>query len=245
MTIRFTVVFVVIISCGAWAIAQPTQLNTHFLVGKVKRVDERRSDLEFVNGVRKEKKSDLESSKVFDEQGRLTFESFTGENNTEIKHTYSKDGIRRSVGETTRPFEKPDPYKRPSLSATRFAYDAQDNSISEDRLRGRDFGDPVVEMTEYGQRFKYFFDESNRLTKTVVMGPDKSIVMSYEYFYRADGPPTDVVLSNRGRALQSIKYKYELDANGNWTKRESEARPANPNQPVSYDIVYRKITYYK
>ena len=112
-------------------------------------------------------------------------------------------------------------------------------------MSGRDFGDQVIQMTEYGQRIKYIFDSSNRLTKQVIMGPDLKEVMTYEYFYRAPGPPTDVVISGNGRALQFIKYKYELDEAGNWTRRESEARPINPNHPVGVSVEYRKITYYK
>jgi YD repeat-containing protein len=232
------------ISCAAvWA--QPTQLTIEGLVGNVKRVDERRSDVEVVDGVRKERKASTEFSKVFDQQGRVVAEFVTGENIVETKHTYSKDGIRRTMSETTRPFEKPNAYKRPSVSATRFTYDASENSISEDHLSGRDFGDSVVEMMEYGRRLKYFFDSSNRLTKKLVMDSNLKEVSTYEYFYRGDGPPTEVVLTLGGRALQMIKYTYELDAQGNWTKRESEAKTSNPANPIAADVVYRKISYYK
>jgi YD repeat-containing protein len=198
--------------------AQPSELNTHDLIGKVKRVDERRVDVKIVDGVRKEEKSNLESSMVFDERGRMTFESFEGE---------------------------PDAYKRPSVSATRFTYNASENSISEDRLTGRDFGDSVIELNQYGQRIKYFFDPSNRLLKQVIMAPNKSEVMTYEYFYRTSGPPSEVVISNKGRALQFIRYKYALDEAGNWTRREAESKPVNPAHPTTFDVVYRKITYYK
>jgi hypothetical protein len=235
---------VILLFCGC-GFAQPTHVDIEGLFGKVKRVDERSADIEVVDGVRKEKKELTEFSKVFDEKGRLTYEVVTGENIVERRHTYSKDGIRRTVGEDKRPFEKPNPYKRPSLSAARFIYDEKENSISEDIITGRDFGDPVVELTEFGQRYKYFFDSANRLTKKVVMEPNLKVVMTYEYFYRAPGPPTDVVISSRGRAIQFIKYKYVLDADGNWTRRESEARSTNPNHPVRFDVMYRKIAYHR
>lgn len=225
--------------------AQPSELNTHDLIGKVKRVDERRVDVKIVDGVRKEEKSNLASSMVFDEKGRMTFESFEGEVITERRHSHSKDGVRRTISDSKRPFEKPNAYKRPSVSATRFTYDASENSISEDRLTGRDFGDSVIEFNRYGQRIKYYFDPSNRLLKQVIMAPNKSEVMTYEYFYRTSGPPSEVVISNKGRALQFIKYKYVLDEAGNWTKRESEAKPVNPAHETTFDTVYRKITYYK
>ncbi|HEX6126986.1 MAG TPA: hypothetical protein VFZ23_16555 [Pyrinomonadaceae bacterium] len=241
----FLILFFVVVLLTVSAEAQPSELNTHDLIGKVKRVDERTVDVRIVDGVRKEEKGKFVSSMVFDEKGRLTFESIEGEVITERRHSHSKDGVRRTISDSKRPFEKPDAYKRPSVSATRFTYDAGDNSISEDRLTGRDFGDSVIELDQYGQRIKYYFDVSNRLLKQVIMGPNKSEVMTYEYFYRTSGPPTEVVISNKGRALQFIKYKYVLDEAGNWTKRESESKPVNPSHQTTFDVVYRKITYYK
>jgi hypothetical protein len=243
---RFLIVLGVLLVAGMIGVrAQPTELNTHGLIGKVKRVDARQAEIRIKNGVRKEEKSRDESSMVFDEKGRLTFETTIGEEVLEIRHTHSADGIRRTLSETKRPFDKPNAGRRPSAYATRFRYNESDNSISEDHMGGRDFGDPVIEMTEYTQRNKYIFDSSNRLAKRVIMEADLKEGLTYEYFYRAPGPPTDLVVSRNGHALQFIKYKYELDDVGNWTRRESESRSINPNHPVGVRVEYRKITYYK
>ncbi|HEV8593509.1 MAG TPA: hypothetical protein VGQ55_15500 [Pyrinomonadaceae bacterium] len=242
--VLLSLVFVAIAALNTFG--QPNDLSIHNLVGKVKRFDEQLATLEEKNGVVKEHKSVSKASRFFDENGRLSHESFSGTTSSERQFIYEKNGVRKSVTETTQPFEKPGSVKIPSYSVSIFKYDEKDNSMSQDIYHGKIQAGPLLETGDPGNKYKYFFDNENRLTKEILMEPDGKEIMTEEYFYRGSGPTaSDIVLLSKGRALQFIKCTYEVDALGNWTKKTAVRKPVDPRKPTVNEVTYRKITYYK
>lgn len=239
--------FIAIIMAAS-AHAQPTALNIEGLTGNVKRVDEKRAAVQVKNGVAREKPDDSEKAYVFDEKARLTYESRSGmypyERNCIYEHEKNEE-IRKCRSQSNPPFTKPGNEPRPSFSASVFQYNTLENSISEDTYTSLGSSGPLIELDNLGQRYKYFFNATNGMTKRVVLASDGDEVMTYEYFYRGDAPAANMVLSTSGRALQFVKYTYELDGKGNWIKRTAETTSVDPRQPVKTDITYRKISYYK
>ena len=226
-------------------VGQPTERNVFGLFGNVKRVDEKQVKVEIVNGIRKETSSEFEETTVFDDKGRLEYERYGGATTVERRHVYADNGRRRTIADTKAPFEKPNAYKRPSISGALFSYNATENSISHDTVSGRDFGGPTVTLNEYGQRYKYYFDKTNRLIKKVIMDSGLREVTTYQYTYADSGPPSEAKLYLRGKLLQTLLYKYILDPQGNWTRRETQSIPTNPEHPITFEVSYRKISYYK
>ena len=237
---------ILVTACFGTSAQEPTDISIHGMIGKVKRVDERIATLVEKKGVAKEEKGGIETTRIFDENGRLSRELFSGSSNSERRFIYEKDGVRKSVTDTTQPFEKPNVLKMPGYSVSVFKYDSKENSISEDRFHGKIQSGPILETGDPGNKYKYFFDAENRLTKEVLMEPDGREILIEEYFYRGSGPTaSDIVVSSRGRAIQFVKCTYEADSHGNWTKRTEARKPVDPKQSTVTEITYRKITYYK
>lgn len=226
-------------------VAQPTDRSIHGLTGKVKRFDERSETIIEKDGALKKEKGSIEETKIFDESGRLSREMFSGMVNSERRFLYEKNGVRKSITDSTQPFEKPRSIKIPSYSVSVFTYDAKENSILEKTYSGKYQAGPVLETSGPGDQEKFFFDDLNRLVKKVYLTSDGREMTTEEYFHRDSSPnPTDVVISLRGRAIQFIKCTYEVDSAGNWTKRTEVKRSTDPRHPVLTEVTYRKISYY-
>lgn len=239
-----TLLFQLLLLCtGVWA--QPTDLHIEGLKGKVKRIDERNAEIVMKKGVPVEERLGFEKSKVFDEKGRLTFESFVGTSITERRFSYEKNGVRKAVSEIRLPFEKAGAKKLPSVSASVFKHNEKENSLTELRYVAPRQTGPVLEINSASNHFKYFFDSSNRLLKKVFFSSEGRELNVDEYYYREADHPSDVVILYRGNAIQFLKYTYELDSHGNWTKRIEYSKPVNPQQPERTTVTYRKISSYE
>ncbi|MEP6847975.1 MAG: hypothetical protein ABI999_03900 [Acidobacteriota bacterium] len=214
--------------------------------GKVKRLDEKISTISVKDGRTKEEVIPGSHYFVFDKDGRLTYAMYTFEgSSTEKQCIYDKNGVRKCSSETTSAFSKSGP-SLPSLSASVFKFDAAENSMTEDTYTPKmQNGGPAFELNDLGQRYKYYFDASKRMTKKIVLSSDGAEVSTYEYFYRSSGPPSDMALTSHGRLIQAEKYTYDLDDHGNWTKRTSVSRFTNAAMPESTTVSYRKVAYYE
>jgi len=224
---------------------QPSSVNIEGMSGPVKRVYQKQTTTTEKNGKEKEDFSGISESFVFDKQGRLTYETFDlGDSSTEKHYSYEKDGVRKCVSQRTQAFNKSGQEPRPDVYATVFKYDAAENSISEDTYTSRLTTDPVVEVNRLGQRYKYFFDNQNRLIRKIVLSEQGNEVNTYEYSYTSNGLPSSLLLTQHGRLLELIKYTYELDSKGNWTKRTGQISTSMVRTPPKAEVAYRKISYY-
>jgi len=244
-----TIVLVVILLgfYGTIMAQQPNDVSMNELIGKVKRVDERSATVIQKNGKQKEEKSGLEKSLIFDEKGRLTLKIFTGLNTSETRYSYEKNGIRKAITDRTEPFEKHGAIKIPGYSASRFTFNETENSILEETFYGKIQTGPILELAGRSHQYKYFFDKTNRLVKKEYLSPEgDNEITTKEFFHRENTPtPTDVIISSKGDVLQFIKCTYEIDDNGNWTKRIEIKKPIDPKNPTVTEVTYRKISYYR
>lgn len=225
---------------------RPTDVSINGMIGKVKRVDVRRATMVLKKGVQKEERAETEKSLFFDTNGRLTSKSISGYGVSETRYSYEKNGVRKAITDRTEPFDKPGKIKIPGYSASKFTFDEKERSILEETFGGGPQTGPVLELQWRSHSYKFYFDETDRLIKEEFLSPDGKELTTYTYFYRdATHNPTDVVISSKRQVLQFIKFTYELDKNGNWTKRREVKRPIDPKNPTITEVNYRKISYYK
>lgn len=226
-------------------LAQPSAVNIEGMNGEVKRVDEKESTTTVKDGKTKEDFDSFSHFLVFDKSGRLTYATYSFEgSSTEKRYFYDKDGVRKCASQTTRPFNRSTQEPPPSFSASVFKFNAGENTLTEDTYTPKLQSGPVFELNDLGQRYKYVFDKTNRLIKKIVLSSDGREVMTFEYFFRSTGFPSDLVITSGGRALQMLKYTYEVDSHGNWTKRTAEERSTNPQFAPRTRVTYRKISYF-
>lgn len=241
---RFFMTVALIFLIAPTAYSQPSALNIKGLVGKVKRVDEKSTQLIESHG--KTRQSDLPAhSMVFDKNGELTFETyFTLEGNSETKYSNESNGVRKQVNQRNRPFAKSNEQFLPTVSASIFKYDPAAKMISEDHYDAIRQTGPVYDANSLTQRYKYYFNSANRLTKNIVLARSGKEIMTYEYTFRGDGPPNEQIISAHGRAFELTKFVYEMDAKGNWIKRTGVTESFDPKVASQTWVTIRKIDYY-
>jgi hypothetical protein len=234
----------------AGVLAQPTDWAIEGIIGRVKSFEERSLSRYEKNGKVENDKTLVDTIQYFDEKGRLTKEIRNGLNNISTTYyTYHKGGERRGLTESVRPFEKPTPPDQPKYPThllSVFTYDPGENSVLEKGFRIPFSARPEPSEPERWHQFKWYFDKDNKLIRHIFMSPDGKELTTQTYVYPADGRhPVEMTVTSKGRTLQSIKYSYELDANGNWKKRTAVKTPIDPRNPVVTEVTIRKLSYYK
>ena len=225
--------------------SRPSDRDIEGLRGSVKRLEERTTYIEVKGGRETEVPAEISVSKTFDEKGRLILRSYTGTAAVETKYSYDKDGNRRGVNDRRAPFERPNEPNLPDLSLTAIKYDPAEHSVFERRINTRDPRGPVIEFSQKHDATKYVFDGANRLVRKSYFTVDDQEIYVEEYYYKDKDHPTDMVSTNRGSVLQTMKYSYEFDHMGNWIKRRALVRTLQPQRPDRTETTYRKISYYR
>ena len=226
--------------------AQPGPLVIHGLTGKVKNFEEK--TVGFTNDKGKDKQGFVSATftMYFDKEGRLTSKTVVSANSTTTEiYDYRPDGVRKAVSETRRASAGPSEKSPPSAYASVFKYDKEKKCLSEDTFLAFRQTGPNYVIDDPGQRYQYCFDELGRLAKKLEMDEKGNSVMTTEYYYRTDGPPTQEVQTAGGRAFATFRITYEFDSNNNWIKRTKIADPEGQRDPVYKSITTRKIDYYK
>jgi hypothetical protein len=225
--------------------SQPTALKMLGLTGKVKSVEEKSVELSIVNGKEKKTYDGTARTIYFDRNGRMTSEiSVSSYGTSEIRYDYDEAGVRKAVKETRRPFAKPTDAVLPSVFGSVFRYDKETNSLSEDTYTSVNQRGPVYELNDLGQRFKYYFDDSERMVKKFVLEPNGNEVAVTEFYYRGDGPPAQEVMTVHKRAIETKKFEYEFDGSGNWIKSVADVETLYPKAIRYKWVTTRKIDYY-
>jgi hypothetical protein len=229
--------------------AQPNDLNRESLAGRVKRIDEDEAVMKEKNGVWTEGTRNRRRTVIFDKQGRITYEwaKIRDLDPGEAYFDYEKDGrriSRRRVLATFPPGDKPLP-ERYGLSV--FSFDKDKNILSEDVFIG-DMHDRQIpsEMNIPTQKYKYFFDKDLRLLARVMLTLKGEEASRDTYVYGSQRLFTERRLSLFGNPRQQvIKYTYELDDQGNWTKQTEVNTLADAAGTTKTVVTYRKLSYYK
>jgi hypothetical protein len=124
----------------------------------------------------------------------------------------------------------------------------------------------------YTNKLKYDYDPNGRLAENSLYGNDGSLRVRYTYKYK-DGQKEEVVYDGDGKVLrkyvytiddkgtetareayevkdgkvtETLSYKYEFDAQGNWIKRTTLIAVTKDGKTdmVERSVDYRTMTYY-
>jgi hypothetical protein len=119
---------------------------------------------------------------------------------------------------------------------TEFKYDANGNRIEEVQTAD----DGLVGKTTY------VYDSKERCTEKRLFNK-QGMFARRTYTYSTDDNPTEEAeYDPRGGLVGKQSYSYELDPNGNWTKRITSREAMSNGKPVSdpAEVTYRTITYF-
>lgn len=216
-------------------------LRIEGLNGRVKRVDEDKAEIEFENGVAKEKRRMRHRTMVFDKKGRKTYEWIKISKMDPFEHFYSYKNDKR-FRRTVRPGTQLGLNPTESFSYTILSFDKENNTLREKVFPGHEH-----EKQRQTQGYVFRFDESGCLIETMMLSNADKPFLKKDYIYTT-GCLLDEIrigpLSTNG-TTQSIKYTYEIGENGNWKKQTIMNTFADANATTKHEVIYRSIEYYR
>lgn len=219
----------------------PTDLKIEGLNGNVQFIEDETAVLKIKNGVSKSDSRFRSLTIKFDKKGRMTYkwEKIGNVSPFENFYSYEKDkrftrSLRSNLPVSDKIYE--------NLTFSIFTYDSVENALIEEV-----FAESANKGKVKIRGLKFGFDKDGRISEETYYSADGEAIFLTKYTY-IEGQQLPVE-KRIGDALnfndvQIFKYTYELDPQGNWTKRTAEVSIKDGKELRPTEITYRKIKYY-
>lgn len=222
----------------------PTDLDLERLNGKVKKIDEEIARVKIKNGVSREDSPSRSRSVAFDKNGLKTYEWIKFAEAMPYERYYEYENGRRLTRTVSTGFSVGSDKQLESFSVAALLFNVGELSLLEAVFSGRN---PEIKSA-LRQQNKFLFDRRKRLVGEISydVTTGKPLILT-KYIFGEERLPVERQIGSAyvNRYVQSIRYSYVLDEEGNWTKQSAENFPAVANPVKETTITYRKISYYK
>lgn len=222
----------------------PTDFDVERLTGKVKKIDEETAKVKIKNGVSKEESPTRSRLVSFDKNGLKNYEWIKFDESPPYERYYTYEKGIRLLRTVTSGFSVGSDKQTESFSVAVLLFNSNELSLLETIFSGRN---PEFKAA-LRQQNKFLFDRQKRLIGEISydVTTGKPLILN-KFIFGEARLPVERQIGSAGvnRYVESIKYTYLLDEQGNWTKQIAEDTPATANPAKEIKITYRKISYYK